>query len=57
MLGALAASITPIESVDSIISAIVFKKQVRQTIYLPNPTVEPDEELYVMSFDGSTRAK
>ena len=57
VLGVLAASITTRESVDSILSAIAHKKQARQTIDLPNPTVESDEELYVMSFDGSARVK
>ncbi|CAH0474368.1 unnamed protein product [Peronospora belbahrii] len=57
VLGALAASITPHASVDSILSSIAPKKQARQVVDLPTPTVEPDEELYVMSFDGSARAK
>ena len=57
VLGVLAASITTRESVDSILSAIAHKKQARQTIDLPNPTVESDEELYVMSFDGSSLVK
>ena len=37
VLGALAASITPRESVDSVLSAISPKKQARQTIDLPLP--------------------
>ena len=57
VLGALAASITPRENVDSILSSIAPKKQARQVVDLPTPTVEPEEELYVMSFDGSARVK
>ena len=57
MLGALAASATPRESVDSVLSAIATKNQARQPIDLPTPTVELDEELYVMSFYGSARVK
>ncbi|CAI5701137.1 unnamed protein product [Peronospora effusa] len=57
VLGALAASITPRENVDSILSSIAPKKQSRQVVDLPTPTVELNEELYVMSFDGSARVK
>ena len=57
VLGALAASITPRESVDSILSAIAPKKQAKHKVNLPPPTVEGHEELYVMSFDGSARVK
>ncbi|CAI5711492.1 unnamed protein product [Peronospora effusa] len=57
VLGALAASITPRESVDSILSSIAPKKQSRQVADLSKPTVELNEELHVMSFDGSTRVK
>ena len=53
----MAASIIPRENVDSILSAIYSKKQARQTIDLPTPTVEPDKELYVISFYGSARAE
>ena len=45
VLGALAASVTPRDNVDSILSAITPKKQARQTVDLPTRTVEPDEEL------------
>ncbi|CAI5707719.1 unnamed protein product [Peronospora farinosa] len=57
VLGALAASITPRKNVDSILSSIAPKKQSRQVADLPTPTVELNEELYVMSFDGSARVK
>ena len=57
MLGALSASITPRESMDSILSAIAPKKQAKQKPDLPTPTVERHEKLYVMSFDGSARVK
>ena len=51
------ASINPRKSVDSIVSSIAPKKQARLTIDLPTLTVEPDEELCVMSFNGSARVK
>ena len=57
VLGALSPSITPRESVDSILSAIAPKKQAKQKVDLPTPTVERHERLYVMSFDGSARVK
>ncbi|CAI5705388.1 unnamed protein product [Peronospora effusa] len=57
VLGVLAASITPRENVDSILSSIAPKKQSRQVVDLPTPLVELNEELYVMSFDGSARVK
>uniref|UniRef100_A0AAV1UDV9 Reverse transcriptase/retrotransposon-derived protein RNase H-like domain-containing protein n=1 Tax=Peronospora matthiolae TaxID=2874970 RepID=A0AAV1UDV9_9STRA len=57
VLEELASSITPRESVDSILSAIASKKQAKQKIDLPTPTVEKDEELYVLSFGGSARVK
>ena len=57
VLGALSASITPRESVDSILSAIAPKKQAKQKVDLPTPTVERHEKLYVMSFDRSARVK
>ena len=57
VLGALAASITTRENVDSILSSIAPKKQAREVVDLPTPTVEAYEELYVMSFDGSARVK
>jgi ribonuclease HI/transposase InsO family protein len=56
-LGTLAASITPREEVDEILVAIAPKKQPRQTILMPPPTVETGEELLVVSFDGSARVK
>ena len=51
------ASINPRKSIDSIVPSIAPKKQARLTIDLPTLTVEPDEELCVMSFNGSARAK
>ena len=49
----LAASITPRENVDAILSAIAPKKQSRQAITVVPPTIEPEEVLYVVSVDGS----
>ena len=37
--------------------AIAPRKQPRQTISMPPPTVKPDEALLVVSFDGSARIK
>ncbi|CAI5706525.1 unnamed protein product [Peronospora effusa] len=57
ILGTLAASITPRENVDSILSSIAPKRHPRQAITVVPPTVEPEEVLYVVSFDGSARVK
>ncbi|ETO59310.1 hypothetical protein F444_22319 [Phytophthora nicotianae P1976] len=57
ILGTIAASITPRESVDSILSSIAPRKQPRQQTPAVIPTVERDEELLVVSFDGSARVK
>ncbi|POM68730.1 LOW QUALITY PROTEIN: Reverse transcriptase [Phytophthora palmivora] len=54
---AIAASITPRKEVDSILISIAPRKQPRQVISMPPPTVEPDERLLVVSFDGSARVK
>ena len=37
--------------------AIASKKQPRQTISIPPPTVEEEENLWVASLDGSARVK
>ncbi|GMF14950.1 unnamed protein product [Phytophthora fragariaefolia] len=57
ILGVIAASITPRENVDSILTSIAPRKQPRQVISMPPPTVESNEELLVVSFDGSARVK
>ncbi|GMG17642.1 unnamed protein product [Phytophthora fragariaefolia] len=57
ILGVIAASITPRENVDSILTSIAPRKQPRQVISMPPPTVESDEEPMVVSFDGSARVK
>ncbi|GMF25338.1 unnamed protein product [Phytophthora fragariaefolia] len=57
ILGVIAASITPRENVDSILTSIAPRKQPRQVISMPPPTVESDEKLLVVSFDGSARVK
>ncbi|OWZ05832.1 reverse transcriptase [Phytophthora megakarya] len=54
ILGTLAASITPRSEVDN---SIAPKKEPRRKIQAPIPTVISDEDLYVDSFDGSTRVK
>ncbi|CAI5722011.1 unnamed protein product [Peronospora effusa] len=57
ILGALAASVTPREEVDEVLIAIAPRKQPRQTLSIPPPTVEEDESLLVVSFYGSARTK
>lgn len=57
ILGVLAASIAPREEVDETLIAIAPKKQPKQTLSMPPPTVEANEELLVASFDGSVRIK
>ncbi|CAI5732025.1 unnamed protein product [Peronospora farinosa] len=57
ILGTLAASITPRKEVDEMLIAIAPRKQPRQTISMPPPTVEVGEDLLVVSFDGSARVK
>ena len=57
ILGALSASVTPREEVDELLIAIVPRKQPRQTLSMPPSTVEEDESLLVVSFDGSARTK
>ena len=57
ILGTLAASITPREEVDEMLIAIAPQKQPRQTISMPPPTVKQNEQLLVVSFDGSARVK
>ncbi|POM76149.1 Reverse transcriptase [Phytophthora palmivora] len=57
ILGVIAASITPRKEVDSILISIAPGEPPRQVISMPPPTVEPDERLLVVSFDGSARVK
>ncbi|KAE8986765.1 hypothetical protein PR001_g19397 [Phytophthora rubi] len=57
ILGVMAASITPREEVDTILTSIAPRKQPRQAITMLPPTVELDEKLLVVSFDGSARVK
>ncbi|POM65108.1 LOW QUALITY PROTEIN: Reverse transcriptase, partial [Phytophthora palmivora] len=57
ILGVTAVSITSRKDVDSILISIAPRKQPRQVISMPPPTVEPSERLLVVSFDGSARVK
>ncbi|KAJ8566295.1 hypothetical protein ON010_g6832 [Phytophthora cinnamomi] len=57
ILGAMAASITSRAEVDRAFIAIVPKKETKRQIQVAIPTVKPDEELFVASFDGSARVK
>ncbi|POM76566.1 LOW QUALITY PROTEIN: Reverse transcriptase [Phytophthora palmivora] len=54
ILGVIAASITPRKEVDSILVSIAPRKQLRQVISMPPPTVEPGERLLL---DESARVK
>lgn len=57
ILGTLAASITPREEVDEMLIAIAPRKQPRQTLSMPPPTVNENESLLVAKFDRSARTK
>ena len=57
ILGTLAASITPREGVDEMLIAIAPRKQLRQTMSIPPPTVRQGEALLVYIIDGSARIK
>ncbi|KAE8978835.1 hypothetical protein PR002_g24598 [Phytophthora rubi] len=57
ILGTRAATITPRAKVDEALIEIAPQKQPRQVIAMPLPTVEPEEKLLVVSFDGSARVK
>ena len=57
ILGTLAASITPLQKVDEMLIAIAPRKQPRQTISMPPPSVEEEEDLWVASLDGSAKVK
>ena len=57
MLGTLTASVTPRKDVDEMLIAIDSRKQPRKTISMPSSTVKADENLWVVSFDGSSRVK
>ena len=45
VLGTLAASITPRQEVDEMLIAIATRKQPRQKVSMPPPTVEEEEDL------------
>ncbi|KAL4140614.1 hypothetical protein PRNP1_014895 [Phytophthora ramorum] len=57
ILGAIAASITPRAEVDKALIAIAPVKEPKRTIVMAPPMVELEEELLVVSFDGSARVK
>ncbi|OWZ10686.1 reverse transcriptase [Phytophthora megakarya] len=57
ILGALAVSITPRSQVEKALISIVPKKESRRKIQAPIPTIGREEDLYVISFDGSARVK
>ncbi|OWZ01620.1 LOW QUALITY PROTEIN: reverse transcriptase, partial [Phytophthora megakarya] len=57
ILGAIAASITPRSNMDDDLAAIVPRKEPKRRIQTPIPTVDREEELCVIRFDGSARVK
>ncbi|OWY97213.1 reverse transcriptase, partial [Phytophthora megakarya] len=57
ILGVIAASITPRAKIDDALTEIVPRKEPKRRIQAPIPTVDRDEELWVISFDGSARVK
>ncbi|POM59574.1 reverse transcriptase, partial [Phytophthora palmivora] len=57
ILGVITASITSRSMVDEALIQISPKKEPRRKIQTPIPVIQADEELYVVSFDGSARMK
>uniref|UniRef100_H3GFB6 Integrase catalytic domain-containing protein n=1 Tax=Phytophthora ramorum TaxID=164328 RepID=H3GFB6_PHYRM len=57
ILDAIAASIIPRAEVDEALIAIELVKELKRTIVMAPSTVELDEELLVVSFDGSAHVK
>ncbi|OWY97810.1 reverse transcriptase, partial [Phytophthora megakarya] len=57
ILGAIAASITPRAKIDDALTEIAPRKEPKRRIQTPIPTVDRDEVLWVISFDGSARVK
>ncbi|KAJ8542543.1 hypothetical protein ON010_g12270 [Phytophthora cinnamomi] len=57
ILGTLAASITPRSFVDTVLEEIAPRKRASKVAVIPVPVVTPDEELHVMTFGGSAKAK
>ncbi|OWZ02052.1 reverse transcriptase [Phytophthora megakarya] len=51
------SSITPRSEVDKALISIALKKEPRRKIQAPIPTIRREEDLYVVSFDGSARVK
>ncbi|POM74822.1 Reverse transcriptase, partial [Phytophthora palmivora] len=57
IVGVIAARITPRSMVDEALIQISPKKEPRRKIQTPIPVIQADEELYVVSFDGSARMR
>ncbi|OWZ05728.1 reverse transcriptase [Phytophthora megakarya] len=57
ILGAIAASITLRAKMDDALTEIAPRKEPKRRIQAPIPTVDREEELWVVSFDGSARVK
>ena len=57
ILGTMAESITLQQELGEMLIAIAPRKQPLQTISMPPPTVEVEENIWVASFNGSARVK
>ncbi|OWZ11283.1 LOW QUALITY PROTEIN: reverse transcriptase [Phytophthora megakarya] len=57
ILGAIAVSITPRSKIDNALTAIAPRKEPKHRTQTPIPTVDQEEKLWVVSFDGSARVK
>ncbi|OWZ01199.1 reverse transcriptase [Phytophthora megakarya] len=57
ILGTIAATITPRLKMDDALTAIAPRKEPKRRIQTPIPTVDREEEFWVVSFDGSARVK
>ncbi|OWY92785.1 reverse transcriptase, partial [Phytophthora megakarya] len=57
ILGSIAASITLRAKIDDALTEIAPRKEPKRRVQAPIPTVDRDEELWVITFDGSARIK
>ncbi|OWZ08366.1 hypothetical protein PHMEG_00019105 [Phytophthora megakarya] len=57
ILGEIAANITPRAKMDDALTDIAPREEPKCRIQTPIPTVDREEELWVVSFDGSARVK
>ncbi|OWZ09793.1 LOW QUALITY PROTEIN: reverse transcriptase [Phytophthora megakarya] len=57
ILGVIAASITPRAKIDDALTEIAPRKEPKRRIQAPIPTVDREEELWVVNFDGPAQVK